>query len=143
MVKPDDFLGTGGFGLVPLMEIGYGAYIGLLNGRLTVQGAVLAQDKDTLYNATGRWYHLAYVYDRRAAAIPSTSTEAPSGSRATASSARWTAYKLGAGPASAARTTTSTASWTISPWSSARSPKPRCRPTSTAHPLSTCTWTKT
>ncbi|MCB0116202.1 MAG: LamG domain-containing protein, partial [Caldilineaceae bacterium] len=66
-IKPDDFLGTGDFGLVPLMEIGYGGYIGLLNGRLTVQGSVLAQEKDTLYNATGRWVHLAYVYDRRAA----------------------------------------------------------------------------
>ena len=28
---------------------------------------MLAQEKDTLYNATGRWYHLAYVYDKAAA----------------------------------------------------------------------------
>ncbi len=63
-IKPDDFLGAGGLGLVPLMEIGAYNYVGLYNGRMTVQGAVLAQDKDTLYNATGRWYHLAYVYDK-------------------------------------------------------------------------------
>ena len=63
-IRPDDFLGTGGFGLVPLMEVGDFDYIGLRNGRMSVQGAVLAQEKDSLYNATGRWYHLAYVYDK-------------------------------------------------------------------------------
>ncbi|MEZ4709124.1 MAG: LamG-like jellyroll fold domain-containing protein [Caldilineaceae bacterium] len=66
-IKPADFLGSFGNGLVPLMEIGDFNYIGLSNGRMTVQGAVLAQAKDSLYNATERWYHLAYVYDRRAA----------------------------------------------------------------------------
>ncbi len=63
-IKPEDFLGTGGFGQVPLMEIGAYNYVGLSNGRLAGPGTVLAQAKDSLYNATGRWYHVAYVYDK-------------------------------------------------------------------------------
>ncbi|MCB9433848.1 MAG: DUF11 domain-containing protein, partial [Ardenticatenaceae bacterium] len=65
-IKPDTFWGTGDFGNVPLVEVGNNYDLGLRGyGRLAASsGSFTAWTSNyTLYNATGRWYHLAYVFE--------------------------------------------------------------------------------
>ena len=64
-VKPDTFRGTGNAGDVPLIEVGNGQALGLfVDGRPGKFGGGLAYtDNYSLYNATGKWYHLAYVFN--------------------------------------------------------------------------------
>ncbi|MCA9960734.1 MAG: LamG domain-containing protein, partial [Anaerolineales bacterium] len=65
-IKPDTFWGTNDSGTLPLLEVGDNYYLGLQGyGRLSAfTGSFNAWTSNfTLYNATGRWHHLAYVFE--------------------------------------------------------------------------------
>ena len=67
-IKPDTFRGTQDRGEVPLIEVGNDYELGLSGyGRLSASGRSLAfvDSVNSLYNATGRWYHVAYVFEPR------------------------------------------------------------------------------